>query len=126
MSKVSKLTCGILAGLAVVLLAVVIRLSVINAGLTERNGKMEEYGVRLESMYDKAYFELTDSIRNMQSNLSKLTVSSGRTMQQSLLAEIIGQADSAQTVDIFLSGRRAKRARNSCSILWESSLFRQI
>ena len=97
MSKVSKLTCGILAGLAVVLLAVVIRLSVINAGLTERNGKMEEYGVRLESMYDKAYFELTDSIRNMQSNLSKLTVSSGRTMQQSLLAEIIGQADSAQS-----------------------------
>lgn len=97
MTKTSKIWCGIIIGLAVILTAAVIRLAMINATISEQNAVMSEYGVRLENMYDKAYFELTDSMRNMQNNLSKLTVSTSKTLQQTLLSDIIGQANTAQS-----------------------------
>lgn len=55
-----------------------------------------EYKNQLEYVYQRNLYELTDNINNIESNLSKLKVSTDSQVQQKYLANIIAEANSAQ------------------------------
>jgi len=98
MTKTAKIVSGIIIGLAAAcIVAVIIALAVVNDGLRNQNKVMSAYKTQLENMYEKSYFELSDSIRNLETSLSKLTAANDKVQQQKLLGKIIGQADTAQS-----------------------------
>jgi len=54
------------------------------------------YKNQLEYVYERNLFELIDNINNVESNLSKLQVSSSKTVQSKYLATLVAEANSAQ------------------------------
>lgn len=97
MTKVCKITTVILAVATVLLAGVVVRLAVSGGELAAQNREMQKYQTQLENVYEKSFFELADSVRNMQTSLSKLTVANTSAKQQEIIADVIGQADAAQS-----------------------------
>lgn len=97
MTKTAKILTGIMVGITIVCIAAVIRLATINNNLQTQNAVMGGYRTQLENLYEKSYFELTDSMKNLQASLSKLTATNSKTQQQTILTKIIGQADTAQS-----------------------------
>ena len=54
------------------------------------------YKTQLEYVYQRNFYELTDNINNIESNLGKLKVSTDSGMQEKYLASTIALANSAQ------------------------------
>lgn len=55
-----------------------------------------EYKTQLEYVYERNLYELTDNINNIESNLSKLKVSTDSKVQEKYLANIVALSNSAQ------------------------------
>lgn len=97
MNKLSKVLAIILSVVTVVCVAVIIKLASDNQKLSQENGGMRCYETELENMYQKAYYELIDSVKNLDASLNKLTVANDKVTQQTLLSDIVGQADTAKS-----------------------------
>ena len=98
MTKTAKIVTGIILGIALLCVAaVIVALAVVNNGLIRQNQINAAYKTQLENVYEKSYFELSDSVRNLETSLTKLTATNSKTQQQALLTKIIGQADTAQS-----------------------------
>ncbi|MBQ9715786.1 MAG: germination protein YpeB [Clostridia bacterium] len=68
-----------------------------NQQLKRQIDDSKQYHIQLENCYEKAMFELADSLDNMQANLSKLHASNGRANQQLLLTKIVAEAETAES-----------------------------
>lgn len=73
---------------------VVAGLSVALALAVERQ---EKYRADLENMYEKSYYDTMSSVSLMETNLDKLSVSSERTMQKTLLSDICKESERAES-----------------------------
>ena len=56
-----------------------------------------DYKNQLEYVYQRNLFELIDNINNVESNLSKLQVSSSNSVQSKLLSNIVAETNAAQS-----------------------------
>ncbi|MBQ7977139.1 MAG: germination protein YpeB [Clostridia bacterium] len=66
----------------------------INWGMT--SNAMGQYKNQLEYVYQRNLYELTDNINNIESNLSKLKVSTVPKVQEKYLSNVVAQANAAQ------------------------------
>lgn len=60
-------------------------------------GQANDYGTKLENVYQKNFYELVDSVNNQEIKLSKVIESSERSYQKKLLKEIAETGNSAET-----------------------------
>jgi len=96
MSKLKKLLLTS-AVLLVLCGAVIVKLAANQNDLNKQNQVMQNYRIQLENVYEKSFFELADSIKNMQYALSKVHASNGRENQQTLLTQIVSQAETIES-----------------------------
>ena len=68
-----------------------------NQQLKRQIDDSKQYHIQLENCYEKAMFELADSLDNMQANLSKLHASNGRANQQLLLTKKLDKQSALQS-----------------------------
>ena len=61
-----------------------------------KSSEAEEYKSRLEYVYQQNFYELVDNVNNIESNLSKLSVSTDSTMQNQYLSKISSLSSNAQ------------------------------
>ena len=80
--------------LACVLVAGVITFTGVQWGLTAN--QLGSYKMQLEYVYERNFYELADNINNIESNLSKLSVSTDKSVQEKYLANIVALSNSAQ------------------------------
>lgn len=90
MAKATKITIFICLLLSVIALGVMLFF-----GVTFYNQK-ESYKQQLNSVYCNNFYSLTDSVSNIENNLSKLNVSLDEQSQERYLTEIVSLCQSAQ------------------------------
>lgn len=90
MSKAKK----IILAVGIFLLVAVVSLSV---ALTVIEIKRKKSNIRLNNIYEKSYYEALDSLNNVSTKLSKVTVLSGVTLRQELLNDIWRECGIAAT-----------------------------
>ena len=61
-----------------------------------KNNEAQEYKSRLEYVYQQNFYELVDNVNNIESNLSKLSVSTDKNMQNQYLSKISTLSNNAQ------------------------------
>ena len=59
-------------------------------------GQVNSLKTQLENVYQNNFYELTDNVNNIESNLSKLTVSTEKQLQEDCLSDVITQCNNAQ------------------------------
>lgn len=92
----AKAKNGVIIGLAIatgVLGASTIGLA-ISTGITA--DKAEDYGNRLEAVYQKSFYDLVDNVNNAEIKLSKVLASSTSSFQKKMLTEVADNASNAQ------------------------------
>ncbi len=80
--------------LACVVVAGAITYTGINWGMTAN--QLGSYKMQLEYVYEQNFYELAENINNIESNLSKLKVSTDKSVQEKYLANIVALSNSAQ------------------------------
>ncbi|MEG1711331.1 MAG: germination protein YpeB, partial [Clostridia bacterium] len=68
-----------------------------NSEKMKNNNKIFVYKTALENKYQDSFYELMDSMKNMEINLSKLAVSQSAVTQESMLIKLALQAENAET-----------------------------
>ena len=61
-----------------------------------KNNEANDYKARLEYVYQQNFYELVDNVNNIESNLSKLSVSTNSEMQNNYLSKISTLSNNAQ------------------------------
>ncbi len=54
----------------------------------DKANEANDYKSQLEYVYQQNFYELVDNVNNIESNLSKLTVSTDKTMQNQYLSKV--------------------------------------
>ncbi len=65
-------------------------------GLGVSNSKVEDYGNRLEGVYQQSFYDLVDNVNNAEINMSKVLASNTSNYQKKMLAEVSQNANNAQ------------------------------
>ena len=77
-----------------VVLAAAVAWTGINLGMT--TNALGQYKTQLEYVYERNLYELTDNVNNIESNLSKLKVSTDAEVQERYLASLVALSNTAQ------------------------------
>ena len=110
--KAIKVKNGVIIGLAVS--TGILGLSVIGLGIGVgvTASRMDEYGNRLEAVYQQSFYDLVDNVNNAEINLSKALASNTASYQKKMLAEVSDNANNAQ--NNFASLPLTQSSLNDC------------
>lgn len=59
-------------------------------------GKVDDYGNRLEAVYQKSFYDLVDNVNNAEINMSKVLASNTASYQKKMLSQVSDNATNAQ------------------------------
>ena len=84
--------------IAVVTLSVLLASSLTALGIVWGVYSMQvnDYKVQLENVYQNNFYELSDNINNIESNLSKLSVVPNKDLTEKYLTEVVSLCNDAQ------------------------------
>ena len=85
---------GITIILSTILLLIVLGALAIYVGVT--NKKIEEYKQELNYTYQNNFYSLVDGVNNIENDLSKLSITNSKDMQEKYLTEVVSLCDSCQ------------------------------
>lgn len=84
--------------IAITILSIVSAVAIIAIGIMWGVGmsNINSLKTQLENVYQNNFYELTDNVNNLESNLSKLVSSKEKSYQQEMLSEVVAQCNNAQ------------------------------
>lgn len=85
---------GITIILSTILLLIVLGALAVYVGIT--NKKIEEYKQELNYTYQNNFYSLVDGVNNIENDLSKLSITNSKDMQEKYLTEVVSLCDSCQ------------------------------
>lgn len=92
-----KFKNGVIIGLAVTTGLLGVSMLGLSVAVGVTASKVEDYGNRLEAVYQKSFYDLIDNVNNAEIKLSKVIASNTQSYQKKLLAQVAENADAAQS-----------------------------